>query len=884
MVFGMKKMRFCLRVFVVALFMPFAAFAEDFTINYELNGGTAASSGMPGTYTAGIGATISGEPRYTRGTFAGWCLDSGLTDCAMQQTISDTDSGDKTFYAKWTCNSGFHPVNNGQSCEANQYTLTYDCGTDATGTPPASATVSYYQVVTPPKVMKNSCEKPGYILSGWAVSGTDHIRTVNFYYTYTESKTLTAQWESFDPNDPSETKFTLTTTNMSANSTFKYWQGSTGKFYVDWGDGTLQTIYDKGLISHTYESAGVHTIRFGGLATEHYHNTHNGQSGGRLLGSIMFGNFYPDPYADNPQKDNDHSGTPEFISQISGSLGAIYPSLSVANLGRNNQPIFTSTFEGCTNLIGQIPANLFSGVTGVGAIDGCTQTNLGMFYHTFRGCENLGRDGVGGTSTYGIPAALFGDLSNAVPSTGMFQSTFDGCSGLSGSIPAGLFSGVVGTPSAGLFNRTFDGCTGLGGSIPANLFENISGDASTVVLNCGNGGNYTVGGITYTTGAVNAFNGTFYNCTGLTGSIPENLFGRVLPNGTFSGITGNAPYLFNGTFDNCTGLTGSIPENLFAGITGNAPYLFSGTFYNCTGLTGSIPENLFGRVLPNGTFSGITGNAPYLFNGTFNGLENITGTIPENLFGRVLKDENNNDVYYGVSGAAPSMFRFTFQGTCSIETPIPPDLFTKTVNGIDYGVSGTAVSLFQSTFNHGRCGKNGLPESGLTGYVDPQLFAGVTGNSTDIFTATFRNTRMDTVCPCGYHSTNTAWGINTIPASNTYNPANDPTGKDAPRAVCVPGLKTFSRDGVNEYYYDGDQSKCVTGCGYSLNLQQSGAESPLSYSLVEEPIVNPSMALQIGGDRCYLPFTQNSSASGVAGELNMKMGNDYYHPGEMVTE
>ena len=791
----MKKMRFFLRAFVIAAFMPAVAFAEDFTINYELNGGTAASSGMPGTYTAGVETTIDGVPTRSGSNFVGWCLDSGLTDCAMQQTVSVTDTGDKTFYAKWTCNSGFHPADDGQSCVNNQYTVTYNCGTDVAGTPPASTTVMYRATFEPVMTLKNSCEKPGYILSGWLVSGTSDVKTGKFSWGYTSNKTLTAQWVEFDP------KFTITTTNMSAGDTFKYWQGSKGLFYVDWGDGMLQTIDDRMLVSHTYESAGVHTIRFGGLATRHYIIGYNpAVSNSTSTGSITFGNFHIAD-SDDAQIDSRYSGTPLFISRISGSLGAIYPSLSVADLEYESQPMFISTFDGCTNLIGEIPANLFSGVTGGGAIDGCNQINKQLFHNTFRGCVNLGRDAVDGTSTYGIPATLFGDLNNAVPSMSMFQGTFRNCSGVIGSIPGNLFDGVAGVPNAGTFHATFSGCSGLTGSIPENLFENISGDVSTVSIRCGRTSGYTIGGVSYTIGAVSAFGKTFAECSGLA----------------------------------------------------------------------SIPENLFGRVV-NGNFSGITGSVPYLFNGTFNGIQGVT-SIPENLFGRVV-----NGTYYGVTGAAESMFGFTFQGMCSLQS-IPSNLFA--------GVSGTAADMFHGTFNMGRCGVNGgrgLPESGLTGYVDPVLFAGVTASSTDIFTTTFRNTHIDTTCPCGAHSATTAWGINTIPASNTYNPANDPTGKDAPRAVCVPGLKTLSRDGVNEYYYDGDQSKCVTGCGYSLNLQQSGAENPLSYSLVKQNVVNPSMALQIGDDRCYLPFSQNSSSVGVAGELNMKMGNNYYHPGEMGTD
>ena len=45
-------------------------------------------------------------------------------------------------------------------------------------------------------------------------------------------------------NDCIDSKFTVTTTNMSANTTFKFVLTATGTFYVDWGDGsTVETIF-----------------------------------------------------------------------------------------------------------------------------------------------------------------------------------------------------------------------------------------------------------------------------------------------------------------------------------------------------------------------------------------------------------------------------------------------------------------------------------------------------------------------------------------------------------------------------------------------------------------------------------------------------------------
>lgn len=82
--------------------------ANTYQITYELNGGTNASSGMPTTYTYGVGATINGVPTREHSTFAGWCTDSTLNNCATVQTISSTETGDKTFWAKWECEHPYH--------------------------------------------------------------------------------------------------------------------------------------------------------------------------------------------------------------------------------------------------------------------------------------------------------------------------------------------------------------------------------------------------------------------------------------------------------------------------------------------------------------------------------------------------------------------------------------------------------------------------------------------------------------------------------------------------------------------------------------------------------------------------------------------------------
>lgn len=92
--------------------------ANTYQITYVTNGGTNASTGVPTTYTYGTGATIDGVPTREHSTFAGWCTESTLTNCAPTQTISPTDTGNRTFWAKWDCVEPYHSNFAGDACEA----------------------------------------------------------------------------------------------------------------------------------------------------------------------------------------------------------------------------------------------------------------------------------------------------------------------------------------------------------------------------------------------------------------------------------------------------------------------------------------------------------------------------------------------------------------------------------------------------------------------------------------------------------------------------------------------------------------------------------------------------------------------------------------------
>ena len=185
------------------------------------------------------------------------------------------------------------------------------------------------------------------------------------------------------PDEVTDSPFTVTTT--SDTSSFAIIISAAGRFYVDWGDGDIETITktdtDEKYITHDYGyyNQDTYTIKIGGKATAY--------SDG--YATIRF------DYAEHTEK-------------ISGSLGAIFPTLA-----DGSQPNFYQTFYNHTKLT-SLPEGLFTGIKGA--------PTDGMFQGTFASCENL---------TGEIPLGFFGDLSGK-PADYMFVDTFSGCSGLTG--------------------------------------------------------------------------------------------------------------------------------------------------------------------------------------------------------------------------------------------------------------------------------------------------------------------------------------------------------------------------------------------------------------------------------------------------------------------
>lgn len=89
-------------------------------------------------------------------------------------------------------NSLYHTTINDIPCPKT-YTLSYNCGNGATGTPPESIEVAYGDLYTV-RYDAGGCRKPGYYLSGWKIDDTLHTKGHYYNYNYTTDKTIVAQW------------------------------------------------------------------------------------------------------------------------------------------------------------------------------------------------------------------------------------------------------------------------------------------------------------------------------------------------------------------------------------------------------------------------------------------------------------------------------------------------------------------------------------------------------------------------------------------------------------------------------------------------------------------------------------------------------------------
>lgn len=185
------------------------------------------SNSNPRSYTYGNAVTLADLSK-TGYTFGGWYTTEDCTGDAVTR-ISATETGDRTFYAKWT---------------ANQYTVTFDAnkGTVASDSMVVTYGQPYGTMPTPTRA--------NYTFLGWFTAATSSVKVeAETKVTRAEDHTLYAQWAAKD------TKLWVGGKEVKV-------AGSDDVF----GDGTVS--YNPGtrtltLHDYTYSGAGYYVGDFG---------------------------------------------------------------------------------------------------------------------------------------------------------------------------------------------------------------------------------------------------------------------------------------------------------------------------------------------------------------------------------------------------------------------------------------------------------------------------------------------------------------------------------------------------------------------------------------------------------------------------------------------
>ncbi|MDH6604331.1 putative repeat protein (TIGR02543 family), partial [Bacilli bacterium PM5-9] len=149
--------------------------ASGYAINYELDGGVNAASN-PATYTFGAGVASFANATKTGHTFGGWYSDAALT--TAKTSISTTETGAVTLYAKWSANDYniTYELNGGTNDVLNPTSYTYGIG------------ITSFEDAT----------KVGYVFAGWYSDAALTSSVTSISTTDIGNKALYAKWNADD--------------------------------------------------------------------------------------------------------------------------------------------------------------------------------------------------------------------------------------------------------------------------------------------------------------------------------------------------------------------------------------------------------------------------------------------------------------------------------------------------------------------------------------------------------------------------------------------------------------------------------------------------------------------------------------------------------------
>ena len=224
----------------------------SYTVTLNTNGGTINNGNVTG-YTYGQGATLptADDMTYTGHTFKGWYDNKALTGNPVTE-ISDTETGNKEYWAKW---------------EANTYTVTLNgVNSDATG-------AGNYAVGVTVNIYAGT--KSGYSFNGWT---SDNVTITNAnnknasFIMPAKDVAVTANWKKNSSGGTGHTYYTIKaiagaggTISPSGNAAVLYGRNKTFTITPDNGYAIADVKIDGQSIgavkTYTFERVkGDHTI------------------------------------------------------------------------------------------------------------------------------------------------------------------------------------------------------------------------------------------------------------------------------------------------------------------------------------------------------------------------------------------------------------------------------------------------------------------------------------------------------------------------------------------------------------------------------------------------------------------------------------------------